>query len=394
MKKILFALLFIVSINTFSQSKAGQFLDEAIKPLVDQFKSGEITKETLKASLNKVIKNPELYDDVWKQFIDYAVKQDSAWSFLNDLNLKFKTFQTVSNPASALGFTYDFNFNYSNFVKKENARTSSTFSFKMSGDVAFNGNINPNDFLDTSINYSFSRYTGGVTKKNSVEDAEKLMAINRKIALKDDDKSNYSQDLFKERAQYIKLSDQYYFAFGAKASLEADQRFIKKQYTYGATLELGAKGWDNNSTLSKLNIFDYPFALIRWITGTDTKFEPYGSTIPTVYIGLDNVNPQNDVQRQAITGNLDPFGRVNVQSSFRTFVSRIQNENIFFNANIRYYQELNASQAIKNAKLADHFYFVMALESTTGLYVSYAKGTLPFDAISDEVYSVGFNYKL
>ena len=394
MKKIIITLLCIVSINAFSQTQSGKFLDEAIKPLLEKFKAGEITKETLKETLNGVIKNPELYNNVWKQFIDYAVKQDSSWSFLNDLNLKFKTFQSVNTPSSALGFTYNFNFNYSNFIKKEKARTSNTFSFKMSGNVAFNGNVNPNDFLDTSINYSFSRFTGGVTKKNSIEDAKKLMAINQKIAIKNDDKSRYSQDLYKERAKYVKFSNQYYLAFSGKFSLEADQRFIKKQYVYGAGLELGAKAWDNNSTLAKLNILDYPFALIRWITGTDSKFEPYGSTIPTVLIGLDNVNPQNDIERQTIVGNLDPFGRVKIESSFRTFVSRVQKENIFFSANIRYYKELNASQVIKNAKLAEHFYFVMALQSTTGLYISYAKGKLPFDAISDEVYAVGFNYKL
>ena len=41
----------------------------------------------------------------------------------------------------------------------------------------------------------------------------------------------------------------------------------------------------------------------------------------------------------------------------------------------------------------EYFYFVMALQSTSGFYVSYAKGTLPFDARNDEVYAVGFHYK-
>ena len=78
---------------------------------------------------------------------------------------------------------------------------------------------------------------------------------------------------------------------------------------------------------------------------------------------------------------------------FRTFVSRIEGENIFFNANVRYYREINASAAIKAANLDEYFYFVGALQSTSGFYVSYARGKLPFDAVSDEVYAVGFHYK-
>ena len=68
-------------------------------------------------------------------------------------------------------------------------------------------------------------------------------------------------------------------------------------------------------------------------------------------------------------------------------------ENIFFNANIRYYQELNAESEIISADLDDHIYFVMALQSSSGFYVSYANGKLPFDAKNNEIYSIGFNYK-
>ena len=177
-------------------------------------------------------------------------------------------------------------------------------------------------------------------------------------------------------------------------SFESNQDFSKKQFVYGGDLFIGAKGWNNKSTYATLNIFDYPFALVRWMTGFDPKFTPYGSTFPTMQVTLDNVNPQNDPQRQAITGNLDPFTRYKLESSFRTFVTRVKNENVFFNANVRYYRELDASQAIKTAGLDDHFYFVMALQTTTGFYVSYSKGKLPFDAINDEVYAVGLQYKL
>ena len=185
------------------------------------------------------------------------------------------------------------------------------------------------------------------------------MEINQKIALKNDDKSQYSQDLFKERAKYIKFSDQYYIGFDGKLSLESNQDFTKKQYVYGGSLQLGAKAWDNSSTLARFNALDYPLLLLRWITGTDHSFKPYGATLPTLALGLDYVDPIGDYQRKNILGNLDTFRRMNIASSFRTFISRVHSENIFFSANVRYYKELDANALIKAANLDEYFYFVM-----------------------------------
>lgn len=393
MRKILTLVVLFTTITLFSQTQKGKFLDEIIQPLIEKMKAGELSKETIKETLNETIKNPELYDQAWKQIIDYVIQQDSAWNFLNDLNIKFKTFQSVDQLSSSLGVTYNFNFNYAKFTKKEKYRTSNALSLKLNGNVAFNRDINPNDFLESAIHYSFSKFFGGVAKKNTIEEAKKLMEINQKIALKNDDKSQYSQDLFKERAKYIKFSDQYYIGFDGKLSLESNQDFTKKQYVYGGSLQLGAKAWDNSSSLARFNALDYPFALLRWITGTDQSFEPYGATLPTLVLGLDHVDPIGDYQRKNILGNLDTFRRMNIASSFRTFISRVHSENIFFSANVRYYKELDANALIKAANLDEYFYFVMALQSTSGFYVSYAKGTLPFDARNDEVYAVGFHYK-
>ncbi len=394
-KAIIIFALFFTTTGGFSQS-VGKTLEENLKPLIDSLKNGSISLQTIKDVLNETIEDPQLYNGLWKSFIDNAIKKDSSnWGFLNDLNVKFKTFQATNNTASSLGFTYDFNFNYSNFTKKKRGHISSSFGLKLKGNVAFNGSVNPSDFLETSMNYSFSQFTGGVVQKNTNrEEVLKLININKELGNITDLKSNRARELFKERAKYVKFSDQYYVAVSPRFSLESNQSFSKKQFVYGGEFLFGVKAWDNKSPLAQINIFDYPFALIRLLTGTDSSWEPYGSTLPTLLFGLDNVNPKNDIDREAIVGNLDPFMRFKAESSFRTFVSRVQKENIFFSANIRYYKELEASQQIKAAKLDSHFYYVMALQSTSGFYISYAKGKLPFDAISDQVYAVGFNYKL
>jgi hypothetical protein len=393
MKRILIILALFISTVSFSQ--IGKTLEENLQPLLEGFKEGKIDKATIMAEIKKVVDNPDLYNDVWQQFLSQITsKNDKAWKLLNDLNIKFKTFQSVNNSNSSLGFSYNFNYNYTNAIKKENSQISNTISLKFNGNVAFDRIANPNDFLDASINYSFSRFTGGVATANSTEDATKLTNIAIKLASITDLSSPEAIALFQERNQYLKYSDQYYFAINPRFSLESNQDFSKKQFVYGGDLQLGAKAWNDDSVLAKLNFLDYPFALVRMMTGIDEEFTPYGSTFPTALIGVDYVNPVNDTQRQAIVGNLNSFERLNIESSFKTFVTKVQSENVFFSANVRYYKEIDASALIKAANLDEHFYFVMALESSTGFYVSYAKGKLPFDVISDEVYAIGFNYKL
>ncbi len=70
-------------------------------------------------------------------------------------------------------------------------------------------------------------------------------------------------------------------------------------------IALGMKSWDKTSALSSLNIFDYPFVLIRWLSGTDSKFQ--GSTFPTFSAGMNFVNPISDPERKKITGNFKGY---------------------------------------------------------------------------------------
>ena len=165
----------------FHKRKKESFWMKIIQPLIEKMKVGELSKETIKETLNETIKNPELYDQAWKQIIDYVIQQDSAWNFLNDLNIKFKTFQSVDQLSSSLGVTYNFNFNYAKFTKKEKYRTSNALSLKLNGNVAFNRDINPNDFLESAIHYSFSKFSGGVAKKNTIEEAKSLWKLIKRL---------------------------------------------------------------------------------------------------------------------------------------------------------------------------------------------------------------------
>lgn len=389
--KIILLITLTIFVTTFSYA---QISDNQITELTKHLKSLNKEEEAIKEIIDGIIDNPDLYNDVWKILVDNAMKSDSVkWKYLDDLNLKFKTFQTEDNSSATLGLSYDFNFDWVSFKEKNNHRKSQSFGLDARGNIALDKSLNPIDFLESNVNYNFTWFYGGVISNSDSTIFDELNSIEDKLVKYDDPLSPEALKLWNDFGQKLKLSNQYYFSFEPKFGFESNQDFSKTQLVPGLKLNLGAKAWSNSSTLSKLNIFDYPFALIRVLTKTDKKYTPYGATIPTVQFGLDYVSPQNDTTREALVGNLDPFLRTKIEASFRTYVSKIRNERIFFNANFRIYHELSAEEVVENANLANNTYFVMALQSSSGFYVSYANGSLPFDAIDDKVYSIGFNYK-
>jgi len=392
MKKIfLLLLLGFITLTCFSQ----QIADKQINSFVEFLKTQKVNDAEITKIVNGLTENPNLFNGLWKNFINQATKSDSLkWKFLNDLNVQFKTFQATNNQPSALGMTYDFNFNYAKYIEKNNSRGSHTFSLSTKGNIAFNKKLNPSDFLETKVNYNWAQFSGGVIKsKDDTAIFSRLNVIRHKLAKIKDMQSNEAIALWSEFSNNLVLSNQFYYSIAPKFSLESNQDFSKTQFVEGLTIDLGAKAWKTNNPLSYWNIFDYPFALMRLITGTDKEFTIYGSTIPTVQLNFDYVLPSADSTRKSLIGNTNPFPRIKFETSFRTFITRVNTENIFFNADYRFYYEVNAPEAIRKANLRSDSYFVMALQSTSGFYVSYSIGKLPFDARNDKVYSIGFNYK-
>jgi hypothetical protein len=382
----------ILVLNTFIV--ISQVSEKQINGLVVALKANNKSESDIKNILNGIIKNPELYNTFWSNFLKQSyISENDKYKFLNDLNISFKTFQSKDSTKSSLGFAYNFNFDYAKYVEVDNHRISHSFGLSTKGNVAFNKNLNPNNFLETKINYSYSYFSGGVGAQTDSAYFSRLNEIEDKLVKINDMKSEEAIKLWDDFGSKLQLTNQYFYSFSPKVSYESNQDFSKTQFVPGINIDLGAKSWNDKETLSKLNLFDYPFALLRLITGTDKQFTTYGSTLPTVQLALDYVIPTKDSLRKAIVKNENPYPRFKFETSFRTFVSRFNSENIFFNADYRYYQELNPSKEISAANLSSVQYLVMSLQSTSGLFVSYATGKLPFDRKADQIYSIGFNYK-
>jgi hypothetical protein len=359
-------------------------------------KKSEVLKEEMVAIVKGVAKDPELYNTFWGEFLKRVAKKDSVkWRFLSDMNIEFKTFEAQDKIPASLGFSYKLDLKYGKYTENlaKHSRGAQALNFSANGNVAFKKENNPIDFLESNLDYSFTKFKGGVTRVTDNSVLTELNNIEMELAKLDDPNSKEAQALWQEFSKKLKLNNQFYYGVSPKLGFESNQDFSKTQLTYGLVVSGGIKAWDDSNRLAKLNIFDYPFALIRWLLGTDKTLTPYGSTLPTIQFAVDFVNPTSDSLRKVTLGELKPFPRSKLEAGFKTFIVRKGKENIFFVANAKMYSEINPDDKIKNARLDVFNYYVFALQSSSGLFVSYANGKLPFDAKKDEVYSIGFNYK-
>jgi hypothetical protein len=179
------------------------------------------------------------------------------------------------------------------------------------------------------------------------------------------------------------MTSQFYLDFGLRGGLEANQNFTRKQYVFGGKLGIDFKPWGSGY----LNIFDWPFAAVRLLTGYDEELQPRGSSFPTLFFGVDQVVPSGNDYRTVI-GDSANFFRMRAEIAFRTVINRTSR----FEANFRYYKEIGAEDVIRKAGLDEHLYFVAVITAESGLFISYTNGKLPFDLSESQVYSLGFEY--
>jgi hypothetical protein len=384
----LFLLFSIVTVETSAQERqnTSEFIDFLSN--LTGVPTDSLNKEFSRL-YSDILENTETINKV----LDTYIVERSGISFLRDVNLKFKTFRTNGQDNNAaLGLSYS----YSKDVKKDlYSQTSSSssglsFAVKADGNLSFDRQLNPEDFLDSRLSFHFFHSHGGVVNRADTSVANRLNDLEDELTMITDPDSLIMSPVWSEFMSTVSghLTTQFYLDLSLRAGLESDQDFRQKQYVYGIHLGLDLKAWNKESYLANLNIFDWPFAVLRVFTGYDRELSPRGSTIPTILAGIDQVDPKNDILRFS-AGDESSYPRLSGEISFKTPVSRSAD----FGANFRYYRELNASPAVKNANLDEYRYFTLALTLSNGMYVSYATGKLPFDDKDDEVYELGFRYR-
>ena len=390
-KKII--ILFAIVMNFTNYTNAQENILDHLKTIFIGLSKNQ-SDSLLKEGVKSIFSNPDLYNDFFRKYVEKLKANDKGrYTFIRDLDLNFKSFQSDTLPV-ALGFNY----NYSNSWVKNKVTEKSTllqsYNLAFKGNVAFKKQFNPNDFLEYSLAFDNSFLWGGKVAELDEETSVKMEELQDTILARRERKDPSFLGLYDELAKFISVTDQFALGIKGKFSFESNQDFSKRQFVPGLLITAGAKGWNKNEALQYFNILDYPFALIRLLTGTDKKFTIYGATFPSMLFGLDYVLPQDDTTRKELLGTLDAYSRLRFEIGFKTRVARIGKEVLHFSSDFRWYKELNADQIIKDNRLDRSTFFVAAIESNSGLFVSYTTGKLPFDKRNDQVYSLGFKYDL
>ena len=390
-KKII--ILFAIVMNFTNYTNAQENILDHLKTIFIGLSKNQ-SDSLLKEGVKSIFSNPDLYNDFFRKYVEKLKANDKGrYTFIRDLDLNFKSFQSDTLPV-ALGFNY----NYSNSWVKNKVTEKSTllqsYNLAFKGNVAFKKQFNPNDFLEYSLAFDNSFLWGGKVAELDEETSVKMEELQDTILARRERKDPSFLGLYDELAKFISVTDQFALGIKGKFSFESNQDFSKRQFVPGLLITAGAKGWNKNEALQYFNILDYPFALIRLLTGTDKKFTIYGATFPSMLFGLDYVLPQDDTTRKELLGTLNAYSRLRFEIGFKTRAARIGKEVLHFSSDFRWYKELNADQIIKDNRLDRSTFFVAAIESNSGLFVSYTTGKLPFDKRNDQVYSLGFKYDL
>jgi len=183
-----------------------------------------------------------------------------------------------------------------------------------------------------------------------------------------------------------------YVSVDANGGTESDARFTSTSVTYGASLVLNYANYDLASLSSKANIFDYPFALTRWLTSYDAfdrSITPRGTCWPVIRTTFDMVHP-DDGNPRADVGDDSDFPRMSVEAAIKSPFARVGDSHLLAVMSYRHYWEIDASSEVRRADLDEFGYFAAGVETESGWFATYRTGRLPFDEANNNAIELGW----
>jgi hypothetical protein len=356
------------------------------------------TSDDVLATVRNTLEAPETQS----RLLNTYLTGDHGWQFLRDVNFKFKAFEADAANETALGFSYDYQKSLDSYelsCDSDACARGLDLNLAANGNVAFDSERNPNDFLETALSFAYFQSTGGARRAGQ-EGLQRFRELRREFIAAETEEEE--EAIVHELEQLVRplLTDQFYWEVAADASLESDQKFSSKQWVYGVHAVFEMKGWSKDSPIAKFNIFDYPFAALRALTGYEecdsggsACFVPRGTAWPTALVGLARVSPDSDDPR-ALAGDTSDFDRLKFEAAFRTPIARLGDDRLYVSVNYRYYEELDPSPVVRSLDIDAFEYYTVVLGGSDGLYVSYTEGKLPLDVADDRVFELGYQLHL
>jgi len=326
---------------------------------------------------------------------------------LEDLQLELRGFQDA-NDELGLGFAYD-------LVKSRVLSDTHTLDLVAYGNVAFERDANPDNFLSTMVRLRWfgSRALGANAPERAPRaethdpSAEELTSIDpaRSAALTTRLAREPSADAIRADPDFHVLAQGYLeqierdlppelaYDVDLHAGMESDQNFSSRQVVLGTSLAGRLVSWDPESALSRYDVFDLPGAALRWLAGQADDLSLSGQSYPTVVAGLDVVDASRDETRGAVTDDRS-FLRLRMEATLRTRMLELEQEVLFLSAGWRVDQELDAPGDVRRAGTDNSNHLQLSLDLPHGWSLDYSAGRLPLDSHYDSTFALGFRFGL
>ena len=185
--------------------------------------------------------------------------------------------------------------------------------------------------------------------------------------------------------------------YGLDVGHETDQEFDATQQTIGAFVAVKLFDARSAATLGKFNLLDYPFAVLRNLTGrADCQgpvlcFRPSGRSFPSFLFAIDKVYPDKETPR-TVAGDDGEYWRAHAEVTFSTPVAYYHGVDIYFTASSRHYREISPSKTVVSGGLDSTTLTTITVGGREGLFVSYVDGDLPLGAERDQSLQMGWKF--
>lgn len=170
------------------------------------------------------------------------------------------------------------------------------------------------------------------------------------------------------------------------ANFEHDQTFTNLQFVGSAQIR--------GKVL--LSAFDWPFRLIRRVTGNsdgNPKNWINRAGGPYFWAGAGYVDASENDGRIALSADHTSFARLHCGVSYRTEIfGTTESNSIALELSWRYYYELDAPPPIKSSNLDATSYFKSTILLPKNYFIEYTSGKLPIDLAGGSTVSVGWRH--
>lgn len=298
----------------------------------------------------------------------FAYCSDTELNSDKSFEFKFKTLE-AKNGESVIGVSYEIEKNIKNIiVDTAGGKWNKSYSmgFNASGTVTQNKLENPRNFLNTTVEFNTIYYSK--IERHSDEYADELDDLIKVLARCSEEKSNSSECQSARKKQKLimqEISAYNIFEFGFDAGYETDQSFSVKQ---------------EKISLVAFSHFDY-FKEDSFLGATQIK--------PALLLSLDSIDPNEETPR-AKAGDNSSYYRFSGEVSLSMPIDTESKVPLTLAYNYRYYDEISASQVVKDANLDSYHLRTWSLAAANGLFLSYSEGRLPFDLNDDNVVELGW----